>query len=98
MFDVMADWMNMPLLAHRYMGGAPKRNGMKHTFIAPYGTFKCKNNDEILISIQKKVFVSPSFPLFAQKTSAWGGSILAGATPSIRNLYKRRRVAAIFLL
>ena len=24
----------------------------KHTFIAPYGTFKCKNNDEILISIQ----------------------------------------------
>ena len=52
MFDVMADWMNMPLLAHRYMGGAPKRNGMKHTFIAPYGTFKCKNNDEILISIQ----------------------------------------------
>ena len=35
MFDVMADWMNMPLLAHRYMGGAPKRNGMKHTFIAP---------------------------------------------------------------
>ena len=47
MFDVMADWMNMPLLAHRYMGGAPKRNGMKHTFIAPYGTFKCKNNDEV---------------------------------------------------
>ena len=25
MFDVMADWMNMPLLAHRYMGGAPER-------------------------------------------------------------------------
>ncbi|MBT4242670.1 MAG: CoA transferase, partial [Planktomarina temperata] len=22
MFDVLADWMNMPLLAHRYMGGA----------------------------------------------------------------------------
>ena len=27
MFDVMADWMNMPLLAHRYMGGAPGRTG-----------------------------------------------------------------------
>ena len=27
MFDVMADWMNMPLMAHRYMGGAPARSG-----------------------------------------------------------------------
>ena len=34
MFDVMADWMNMPLLAHRYMGGAPKRLGLTHSFIA----------------------------------------------------------------
>ena len=27
MFDVMADWMNMPLLQHRYCGGAPDRAG-----------------------------------------------------------------------
>jgi len=25
MFDVLADWMNMPLLTHRYGGGAPAR-------------------------------------------------------------------------
>ena len=43
MFDVMADWMNMPLLAHRYMGGAPDRMGLKHSFIAPYGAFRCAN-------------------------------------------------------
>ena len=63
MFDVMADWMNMPLLAHRYMGGTPKRNGMKHSFIAPYGTYKCKNNDEILISIQN----NREFEVFCKK-------------------------------
>ena len=63
MFDVMADWMNMPLLAHRYMGGAPKRNGMQHTFIAPYGMFKCKNDEEILISIQN----NREFEVFCKK-------------------------------
>ena len=52
MFDVIADWMNMPLLAHRYMDGAPKRVGLKHSFIAPYGAYKTKDKKEILISIQ----------------------------------------------
>ena len=52
MFDVMADWMNMPLLAHRYMGGAPDRMGLKHSFIAPYGAFRCANGAVILISVQ----------------------------------------------
>lgn len=52
MFDVMADWMNMPLLAHRYMGGAPERSGLKHSFIAPYGAFACRDGHDILLSIQ----------------------------------------------
>jgi len=52
MFDVMADWMNMPLLSHRYMGGAPKRTGLKHALISPYGAYNCKDNDKILLSIQ----------------------------------------------
>lgn len=52
MFDVMADWMNMPLLAHRYMGGAPKRSGLQHSFIAPYGAFNCKGGAQVLLSVQ----------------------------------------------
>lgn len=52
MFDVMADWMNMPLLAHRYMGGAPKRMGLKHSFVAPYGAFTCGDGGIVLLSIQ----------------------------------------------
>ena len=52
MFDVMADWMNMPLMAHRYMGGAPDRMGLKHSFIAPYGAFKCGDGGQVLLSVQ----------------------------------------------
>ena len=52
MFDVMADWMNMALLAHRYMGGAPGRSGLQHGFIAPYGAFVCKGGEQVLLSIQ----------------------------------------------
>ena len=63
MFDVMADWMNMPLLAHRYMGGAPKRSGLKHTFIAPYGVFVCGDNLQILLSVQN----NREFAIFCDK-------------------------------
>jgi len=52
MFDVLADWMNMPLMQHRYSGGAPGRTGMQHSFVAPYGAFTCKGDDQVLLSIQ----------------------------------------------
>ena len=48
----MAEWMNMPLLGHRYMGGAPERTGLSHSFVAPYGAFKTKDKKNILLSIQ----------------------------------------------
>jgi itaconate CoA-transferase len=51
MFDAMADWMATPLL--QYEGGAPpKRIGLAHTSIAPYGVFKTRDGADILISIQ----------------------------------------------
>ena len=52
MFDVVADWMNMPLLQHRYAGGAPERSGLQHSFVAPYGAFQCRDGKFILLSIQ----------------------------------------------
>lgn len=51
MFDVMADWMNMPLMAHRYFGPAPQRLGLTHSFVAPYGAFGASDG-QVLISIQ----------------------------------------------
>jgi itaconate CoA-transferase len=51
MFDAMADWMATPLL--QYEGGAPpKRIGLAHTSIAPYGVFKTRDGADILIAIQ----------------------------------------------
>ncbi|MBT3972963.1 MAG: CoA transferase [Acidiferrobacteraceae bacterium] len=52
MFDVMADFMNFPLLAHRYLGGAPQRMGLTHPLIAPYGAYTVKDGSHILIAIQ----------------------------------------------
>src|SRR5947199_548984 len=51
LFDAMADWMTVPLLHHEG-GQSPKRLGLAHPSIAPYGVFRSKDEVPILISIQ----------------------------------------------
>lgn len=51
MFDVMADWLTVPLLQQEG-GKPPKRIGLAHVSIAPYGVFQTKDGKEMLISIQ----------------------------------------------
>jgi formyl-CoA transferase len=51
MFDAIADWMTVPLLQHEG-GRPPKRIGLAHTSIAPYGVFKSGDGVDVLISIQ----------------------------------------------
>ena len=51
MFDVMADWLTVPLL-NAEAGKPPKRVGLGHPSISPYGVFTSKDGKEILISIQ----------------------------------------------
>jgi formyl-CoA transferase len=51
MFDAMADWMTVPLLQQE-AGEAPKRMGLAHTSISPYGAFESRDGIDILISIQ----------------------------------------------
>src|SRR5678815_4391563 len=51
LFDAMADWMTVPLLHHEG-GQSPKRLGLSHPSISPYGVFKSKGGADILISIQ----------------------------------------------
>jgi itaconate CoA-transferase len=51
MFDAMADWMTVPLLQHEG-GRTPKRIGLAHPTIAPYGVFTTRDGADILISIQ----------------------------------------------
>ncbi|OSP54208.1 CaiB/BaiF CoA-transferase family protein [Pseudoruegeria sp. SK021] len=51
MFDVMAEWMTVPLLNHE-SGNSPRRVGMAHPSISPYSAFATKDGQLILISIQ----------------------------------------------
>jgi formyl-CoA transferase len=53
MFDVMADWMAVPLI-NSEAGQPPKRIGLAHPSIAPYGVFRSKDGKDILISIQSE--------------------------------------------
>ena len=51
MFDVMAEWLTVPLLNHE-AGKTPRRLGMVHPSIAPYGVFTTRDGQRVLISVQ----------------------------------------------
>jgi len=53
MFDVMADWMAVPLI-NSEAGNPPKRMALAHPSIAPYGVFHSEDGKGILISIQSE--------------------------------------------
>jgi formyl-CoA transferase len=51
MFDAMMEWMAVPLLFGEH-GEPPKRMGLTHFSVAPYGVFQTRDGHPILISIQ----------------------------------------------
>lgn len=51
MFDSIAEWMAVPLI-HTANGSPPKRIGLAHPSLSPYGVFETKDAVPILISIQ----------------------------------------------
>ena len=51
MFDSMMEWMAVPMLYTEY-GAPPKRIGLSHSSLAPYGVFQTADDVPILISIQ----------------------------------------------
>ena len=53
MFDVIVDWMAVPFL-HAQSGAPPRRVGLAHPSIAPYGVFVTRDDKKILISIQNE--------------------------------------------
>jgi itaconate CoA-transferase len=53
MFDVMADWLTVPLL-NSEAGNPPQRIGLAHPSIAPYGVFRSGDGKDILIAIQSE--------------------------------------------
>ncbi|HYB09937.1 MAG TPA: CaiB/BaiF CoA-transferase family protein [Alphaproteobacteria bacterium] len=53
LFDVIADWMSPLLLQYHYTGEAPKRVGIGHHSIVPYGAYATKG-EPVVISIQNE--------------------------------------------
>jgi len=54
LFDVAADWMSVPYIHSQYGAGAPKRQGLNHPSIAPYGGYATSEGAITLISIQNE--------------------------------------------
>ena len=54
LFAGMADWMNVPLLYFEGTGVEPKRMGLAHPSICPYGAFALNDGSLVLISIQNE--------------------------------------------
>ena len=54
MFDALADWMAVPLLHHDYAGRAPRRVGLSHPSIAPYGAFPCQDGKQVVLGVQNE--------------------------------------------
>lgn len=54
LFSTAAEWMQVPLAHYEFGGKAPRRVGMKHPSIAPYGGYKTKDGEMVVISIQNE--------------------------------------------
>ena len=54
LFDVIADWMNVPLLHKEYAGVDTPRVGMNHASIAPYGMYPTGDGKGVVFSIQNE--------------------------------------------
>jgi itaconate CoA-transferase len=53
LFDAMADWMAVPYLHHVYGGRAPRRSGLMHAAIAPYGPYRTADG-ALMLAIQNE--------------------------------------------
>src|ERR1700677_456480 len=52
LFDGLADWMAVPLIHREYTGVEPKRIGLNHATIAPYGVYVAADGAQVVIAIQ----------------------------------------------
>jgi formyl-CoA transferase len=86
MFDAMAEWMTVPLLQHEG-GSPPKRVGLAHPSIAPYGVFKTRDGADVLISIQN----DREWRVLAEKVM--GDKALAGDPAFATNVERVKRRA-----
>jgi itaconate CoA-transferase len=54
LFDALSEWMMPAGYYAAYSGTAPKRSGAEHASIAPYGSYRCGDGNEINLAIQNE--------------------------------------------
>src|SRR5918993_5565466 len=54
LYHALAEWMNVPYLQYVYGGHTPRRSGLNHPTIAPYGDYVCGDGKAVLFSIQNE--------------------------------------------
>jgi itaconate CoA-transferase len=54
MFDAMVEWMGHPLYYTHFSGKAPKRSGLDHATIVPYGRFRAGDGKYVMFGIQNE--------------------------------------------
>ena len=96
MFDTVADLVTVPLLQHEG-GKPPRRIGLAHASISPYGVFRTRDGADLLIAIQN----DREWPILAR--DVLGDAALAadpGFATNVKRVERRSetdgRVAAAF--
>ena len=85
LFDSLSEWMNVPYLQYTYTKKSPKRVGLSHPSIVPYGCFKTKDGKQILFSIQNE----REWKSFSKETLKLSNKAIEKfKTPTLRLKYK----------
>jgi formyl-CoA transferase len=54
LFDALTEWMSQPAYYTRYGGAPPRRLGVRHATIAPYGAYTARDGREVLLTVQSE--------------------------------------------
>lgn len=54
LFDGMAEWLAVPLLHYDYAGKIQPRVGINHATISPYGAYRCRDQQDVVLAIQNE--------------------------------------------
>jgi itaconate CoA-transferase len=54
MLEALGEWMGSPMYYTMYGGSPPRRTGVAHASIAPYGSFACGDGKQVFLGIQNE--------------------------------------------